>query len=46
MYKYKIYYYEWYESNNVIFKKINSYVLSRLDEDVQCDSIVIRELSG
>ena len=44
MYKYKIYDYEWYESINVIFKKIDSYVLSRLDEDVQCDAIAIREL--
>ena len=26
MYKYKIYDYEWYESINVIFKKIDSYV--------------------
>ena len=44
MYKYKIYDYEWYESNNVILEKINNYVLSRLDEDVQCDVIAIREL--
>ena len=44
MYKYKIYDYEWYESINVIFKEIDSYVLSRLDEDVRCDAIVIREL--
>ena len=44
MYKYKIYDYEWYESITVIFKKINSYVLSRLDEDVQCDAVAIREL--
>ena len=44
MYKYKIYDYEWYESINVIFKKIDSYVLSRLDEDVRCDAIAIREL--
>ena len=39
MYKYKIYDYEWYGSINVIFKKIDSYVLSRLDEDVRCDAI-------
>ena len=44
MYKYKIYDYEWYDSINVIFKKIDRYVLSRLDEDVQCDAIAIREL--
>ena len=44
MYKYKIYDYEWYESINAIFKKINNYVLSRLDEDVQCDDFAIREL--
>ena len=44
MYKYKIYDYEWYGSINVIFKKIDSYVLSRLDEDVRCDAIAIREL--
>ena len=44
MYKYKIYDYEWYESINVIFKKIDSYVLSRLDEDVRYDAIAIREL--
>ena len=44
MYTYKIYDYEWYESINVIFKKIDSYVLSRLDEDVRCDAITIREL--
>ena len=44
MYKYKIYDYEWYDTNNVIFKKIDRYVLSRLDEDVQCDAIAIREL--
>ena len=44
MYKYKIYDYEWYDSMNVIFKKIDRYVLSRLDEDVQCDAIAIREL--
>ena len=44
MYKYKIYDYEWHESINVIFKKIDSYVLSRLDKDVRCDAIAIREL--
>ena len=44
MYNYKIYDYEWYESINVIFKKIDSYVLSRLDEDVQRDAIAIREV--
>ena len=44
MYKYKIYDYEWYDSINVIFKKIDRYVLSRLDEDVQCDAAAIREL--
>ena len=35
MYKYKIYDYEWYDSINVIFKKIDRYVLSCLDENVQ-----------
>ena len=44
MYKYKIYDYEWYDSINVIFKKIDRYVLSRLDEYVQCDAVAIREL--
>ena len=44
MYKYKIFDYEWYDSINVIFQKIDRYVLSRLDEDVQCDVIAIREL--
>ena len=44
MYKYKIYDYEWYDSINIIFKKIDRYVLSRLDEDVQCDVVAIREL--
>ena len=28
----------------VIYKKIDGYVLSRLDEDVQCDAVAIREL--
>ena len=36
----KIYDYEWYESINVIFKKIDSYVLSCLDEDVPSESYV------
>ena len=44
MYKYKIYDYQWYDSINVILKKIDRYVLSRLDEDVRCDAIAIREL--
>ena len=44
MYKYIIYDYEWYESINVIYKTIDSYVLSCLDEDVQCDAAAIREL--
>ena len=44
MYKYKIYDYEWYESINVIFKKIDSYILSRFDEDVQCVAIFIETL--
>ena len=44
MYKYKIYDYEWYDSINIIFKKIDRYVLSRLDEDVHCDAVAIREL--
>ena len=44
MYKYKIYDYEWYESINGKIIKIDSYVLSLLDEDVQCDTITIGEL--
>ena len=44
MYKYKFYDYEWYDSIHVIFKKIDRYVLSHLDEDVQCDAAAIREL--
>ena len=44
MYKYKIYDYEWYEPINLIFKQIDRYVLSRLDENVQCDAVAIREL--
>ena len=44
MYKYKIYDYECYDSISVIFKKIDRYVLSRLDEDVRCGAIAIREL--
>ena len=44
IYKYKIYDYEWYDSINVIFKKSDRYVLSRFDEDVQCDAVAIREL--
>ena len=44
MYKYKIYDYKWYEFISVIFKNIDSYVLSRLNEGVQCDAIAIREL--
>ena len=36
MNKCKIYDYEWYDSiNHVIFKKIDRYVLSRLDEELQ-----------
>ena len=31
IHKYKIYDYEWYDYINVIFKKIDRYVLSRLD---------------
>ena len=42
--KYKIDDYEWYDSIDIIFKKIDRYVLSRLDEDVQCDAVAIREL--
>ena len=44
MYKYKIYDYEWYDSINLIFKKIDRSVFSRLDEDVQCDAVAIGEL--
>ena len=40
MCKYKIYVYEWYEFLNVIYKKIDRYILSRLDEDVQWDAVV------
>ena len=43
-YKYKIYDYEWHKFINAMYNIIDRYVLSRLDEDVQCDAVAIREL--
>ena len=40
MYKYKIQEYDWYESINIICKKIDIYFYAK----VQCDAAVIREL--
>ena len=42
MYKYMIQEYDWYESINIIYKKIDSYLLSHFNEKVQCDAAVIR----
>ena len=42
MYKYLIQVYDWYESINVIYKKIDSHMLSHLNAKVQCDEAVIR----
>ena len=36
--------YDWYESINIIYKKIDSYMLSHFKAKVQCDAAVIREL--
>ena len=36
--------YDWYESINIIHKKIDSYMLSHFNAKVQCDAAVIREL--
>ena len=36
--------YHWYESINIIYKNIDSYMLSHFNAKVQCDSAVIREL--
>ena len=36
--------YDWYESINIINKKIDSYMLSHFNAKVQCDAAVIREL--
>ena len=44
MYKYMIQEYDWYESINIIYKKIDSYMLSHFLAKVQCDAAVIREL--
>ena len=44
MYKYMIQEYDWYESINIIYKKIDSYMLSHFNAKVQCDAAVIREL--
>ena len=44
MYKYKIQEYDWYESNNIIYKKIDNYRLSHCNAEVQCDAVVNREL--
>ena len=35
--------YDWYESINIIYKKIDSYMLSHFNANVQCDAAVIRE---
>ena len=44
MYKYMIQEYDCYESINIIYKKIDSYMLSHFNAKVQCDAAVIREL--
>ena len=44
MYKYMIQDNDWYESINIIYKKIDSYMLSHFNAKVQCDAAVIREL--
>ena len=44
MFKYMIQEYDWYESINVIYMKIDSYMLSDFNAKVQCDAAVIREL--
>ena len=44
MYKYMIQEYDWYESINIIYKKIDNYMLSHYNAKVQCDAAVIREL--
>ena len=44
MYKYKVQEYDWYESINIIYKKIDSYLKSRFNAKVQFDAAVIREL--
>ena len=36
--------YDCYESINIIYKKIDSYMLSHFNTKVQCDAAVIREL--
>ena len=43
---YMIQEYDWYESINIIYKKIDSYtsMLSHFNAKVQCDAAVIREL--
>ena len=44
MYKYKIQEYNCYESINIIYKKIDSYILSHFNANVQCDVTVIIEI--
>ena len=44
MYKYMIQEYDWYEPITIIYKKIDSYMLSHFNAKVQCDAAVIREL--
>ena len=41
MYKYMIQEYDWYESINIIYMKIDSYMLSHFNAKVQCDAAVI-----
>ena len=41
MYKYMIQEYDWYESINIIYKKIDGYImLSHFNAKVQCDAAV------
>ena len=44
MYKYMIQEYDWYESINIISKKIDSYMLSHFNAKVQCDLLFSRKV--
>ena len=44
MYKYKIQEYDWYKSINIIYKKMDSYMVSHFNAKVQFDAAVIIEL--
>ena len=46
MYKYHVPEYDWYESINVIHKKVDNYILLHFNAEIQCDAAVIRELLG